>query len=246
MELIKQEVLDSMMERVSELEKLGQLDLPKDYSAGNALRAAWLHLQQMTGKDAGGAVKPILNLVTETSVVSALMKMVIDGLSVSKNQGAFIAYGNELKWQVEYQGRILMAKRQGLRNVQANVIYEGDEFSYVINMDGTKTIVKHDQKFENIDNTKIKGAYAVCSTEFRTWAEVMTSDQIKAAWNMAKGGITKAHREFPDQMACKTVISRALKTMVNSASDEHLFDEAPQFEVVEQIQAALPEQVTPF
>lgn len=54
----------------------------------------------------------------------------------------------------------------------------------------------------------------------------MTINQIKKAWAMgATGGNSQAHRDFPDQMAKKTVISRALKVIINSSNDAYLFSE---------------------
>ena len=48
-------------------------------------------------------------------------------------------------------------------------------------------------------------------------------EQIRNAWNMGamKGG-SPAHKNFPDQMAIKTVKSRAVKSFINSSNDEDL------------------------
>ncbi|RZM21724.1 MAG: hypothetical protein EOO88_31790, partial [Pedobacter sp.] len=53
--------------------------------------------------------------------------------------------------------------------------------------------------------------------------EIMTLPQIHKAW--AQGGskgASPAHKNFPDQMAEKTVINRALKIEVGSTDDSTL------------------------
>lgn len=53
----------------------------------------------------------------------------------------------------------------------------------------------------------------------------MTIQQIKQAWMQgAMKGQSGAHKNFTDQMAKKTVISRALKLYISSSDDEYLLD----------------------
>jgi recombination protein RecT len=104
------------------------------------------------------------------------------------------------------------------------VIYEGDVFEYGIGPDGRKKIIKHEQKLENINLAKIKGAYATVIRKDCVDVEIMTFDQIKKSWAMNKAGITPAHTNFPDQMAEKTVMNRALKLLINSSDDSSLME----------------------
>jgi len=49
--------------------------------------------------------------------------------------------------------------------------------------------------------------------------------QIRAAWQMGHGGgATKAHKNFTDQMAIKTVINRACKLYISTSDDGGLVD----------------------
>lgn len=53
----------------------------------------------------------------------------------------------------------------------------------------------------------------------------MTIQQIKQAWMQgAMKGQSGAHKNFTDQMAKKTVISRALKLYISSSDDEYLLE----------------------
>lgn len=224
-------IVDQVEAKIGELQKCQQLDLPKDYSAANALRGAWLVLQETVDKDK----KPVLESCSKESISLALYSMVIQGLSVVKKQGAFIPYNGKLQFQREYAGTLALAKRYSdVKDVTANVIYKGDVFEYAILPDGKKKIVKHDQKIENIKPENIIGAYATAIRESGNDVEIMTYDQIKAAWSMSKGGLTPAHQKFPDQMAEKTVINRLLKPLINSSDDEALFDDNNSYEKKEQ------------
>ena len=184
---------------------------------------AWFALQEV--KDKNG--KPALEVCTKDSIANALLKMAIQGLSVWKKQGDFIVYGNKLSFEREYHGTIALALRTGVVTgvPEAEVIYEGDIFKYRI-VNGKKEIIEHSQELENIDINKIKGAYAVVPLkdgEFHT--EVMTIQQIKQAWMQgAMKGQSGAHKNFTDQMAKKTVISRALKLYISSSDDEYLLE----------------------
>lgn len=220
LQLAEKNISDSVLARVNQLTETGGLVLPKDYSAANAIRYAWLQLSQMTDREG----KKILDKVTKESVSQALFQMVQQGLSTAKNQGYFIPYGNTLSFSRNRYGTEAIAKRiKPDLCTSANVIFEGDVFEYRIDTTtGKKVVTNHEQKFENIDINKIKGAYAVVDGELT----VMTIAQIRQAWNQGRQkGQSDAHKNFTDEMCIKTVIGRALKTFVNSSDDAYLYDE---------------------
>jgi recombination protein RecT len=212
-------IADQVLAKVSDFEQTGALTIPKDYVPANALKSAWLILQNV--KDRNG--KPALEVCTKESVANSLFEMVTQGLNPMKKQGDFIIYGNQLQWQREYTGNIALAKRYGnLKEIHANVIYENDVFEYSIDSTtGRKVVTKHEQKLENIDNAKIRGAYAVSVFDDNTTdMEPMTMAQIKAAWNQgAAKGNSGAHTNFTDQMCKKTVINRACKIIFRESDD---------------------------
>ena len=215
-------VLDGVIKRVSQLQELGELKLPKDYAAENAARGAWLILQEQTTRDN----KRVLDVATQHSIANAMFDMLIQGLSVTKKQGDFILYGNKLKFQREYHGNKALAKRfGGVAEVSHNTVYEKDEFEYIIKPDGRKEITKHEQKMQNIDMDKIVGAYAVVKfNDGTTDAEVMTMKQIRQSWMQgATKGQSPAHKNFPDMMAEKTVANRLLTSIINASDDAAIF-----------------------
>jgi len=218
----QKDISDLVLSKVEAFTSTGDLVLPSDYSAGNALKAAMIILKEV--KDRNG--KNALEVCTQHSIAEAMLKMIVEGLSPLKKQGYFIVYGNALTWSRSYQGSMALAKRVGnVKTIVANVIYEEDSFEYQINSNtGYKEIVEHSQDIENIDNNKIKGAYAVVVYNDGTKdLEIMTISDIKTAWNQgASKGNSPAHNKFTQEMAKKTVINRACKTPINSSSDANL------------------------
>lgn len=221
--LIERTLADSVLARVKEYENAGALMLPKDFSAGNALKAAWLQLTQTENKDG----KPVLTLVTKESIATALLDMVVQGLNPLKKQCYFICYGDKIQMQRSYQGSIAVAKRvSNLKEINAQCIYENDEFSYEVEPGtGLLRLISHVQKFENIDPNKIKGCYCVAIfNDGRIELTVMNIAQIRLAWKQGfGGGNTKAHNNFTDEMCKKTLYNRATKTIINSSDDSALF-----------------------
>lgn len=218
-------ISEQVLSRIEQFQKDGSMILPKNYSVENHMKSAWLALQEVEDKEHHKA----LQICTKESIANSLLDMVLQGLSVSKNQGYFIVYGNKLVFKRSYFGTIALAKRAGgmVSEPVANVIYEGDDFLYEIDPKTAKVaIVKHSQKLENIDNSKIKGAYALVTlADGTTQVTIMSMQQIRAAWGQgATKGNSPAHKNFAEEMAKKTVIGRACKAIINSSDDAWLYD----------------------
>lgn len=230
---INNQFIDKLGEQLRGKEKLG-LSFPKNYSVENALNAAYLMLKDATVKKNEGSYKepkwveyPLLSRVTPNSVASSLMDMTVQALNPIKKQCYFVERAGKLTLMRSYQGTKAVAKRVGIKKIASEIIYEGDIFEYHIK-DGVKYIDEHKQDFMNIDNTKIKGAYTILTLEDgSTYAEIMNINQIKTAWkkgNYKEEKTDSVHAEFSDQMAKKTVESRACKNFINSSDDSDLLD----------------------
>ena len=227
-------VTDKVLTRIKELEGAGDITMPPQYSYANALKSAFLILSEQTVKVKDGNKESnvaVLQACSQNSIINTLLDMTIQGLSPSKKQCYFIPFGGKLTLMKSYLGNITATKRlKGVKNVFANIIYENDEFAYELDLTtGLKKITKHNQSFENIDITKIKGAYAVVVMEDGlNYIEVMNMNQIKSSWSMGKSYqySTKekptTHDKFSDEMAKKTVINRACKNFVCTSDDSDL------------------------
>ena len=212
-----------VLAQVTEMQQVGAIDLPSDYSAANALKAAWFTLLVTEDRNK----KPVIETCTPESICNSLLEMVTQGLNPAKKQCAFIAYGTTLQLQREYFGTIALAKRYypTIVDVTKNVIYEKDVFKYEINpLTGRKKVIEHTQVLENVDIDKIRGAYAtVIFADGSSDMEPMSMAQIRKAWGQgATNGASPAHKNFPDQMAMKSAVNRLLKPYINASDDSEL------------------------
>ena len=220
-------VTDSVLNQIKKLEQGGNILFPPNYSPENALKSAWLKLQTVEDRNK----KKALTVCTQASVANALLDMVVQGLTPAKNQCYFIVYGQTLQLSRSYMGTVAVTKRLSeVKDVFANIIYNDDTFQYTIDLEtGLKVISKHEQDFKNIDITKIAGAYCVITRNDKpTIVEAMNIDQIKQAWGQGTAyasGKSKAHKNFTDEMAKKTVINRTCKMLFNTSDDSDLMIE---------------------
>lgn len=218
----KREMVDSVLSKIASMEEAGEISFPPDYNPGNALRSAWLQIQETKNLDN----RPALEVCTKDSIANALLNTVIQGLSPAKKQIYYIVYGNQLQAQRSYFGTVAVTKRvPGVKDVWADVVYEGDTFRAEKDC-GNWRIVEHDSSLENIDPEKIKYAYAVVEREGKEpYTEIMTWAQIQKSWAKSRNSKQTVHKEFPDQMAKRTVINRACKMFFNTSSDaDHLIE----------------------
>jgi len=216
------EITGLVLNRINTFVEAGELVLPKDYSPANALKAAWLILQETQDSNK----QPVLVSCSQESIANSLLKMVVWGLSPLKKQGDFIPYAGKLDFVPEYTGNIVLAKRYGglAENPVANAIYKGDVFEFTIDpATGRKTVTKHEQKLENLGG-EVVGAYCTYKeVNGNVNTEIMNILQIKNAWNQRKGnGLSPAHTNFSDEMAKKTVINRAMKLLIRGAADGNI------------------------
>ena len=226
--------IDGLSMQLQEKTKYG-LSFPADYNPTNALMGAYLIMKETTDKNG----KCILESCSQASIANSLMDMATLGLNASKKQGYFIAYGGKCQFQKSYFGNITLARRNGLKTINAEIIYDGDTFKYDIE-NGMKFIDVHEQDFMNIDNDKILGAYAVAvMDDGRKVVEVMNINQLKKAWNQRMGGLkedaSSTHMKFKDQMAKKTVINRLCKLIGNTSTDGNISEISDRLDEVAEV-----------
>lgn len=238
---IKEETLDAVSKRIKSLQANGEIHFPPDYSPQNALKSAWLILQETRDKDKNLA----LEICTKASILNSLMDMVITGLNPAKNQGYFLAYGKQLAFQRSYFGSMALAKRvdDKIEDIIAEPVYETDTLEYEI-VRGRKNITKHTQTLEAVNVGEIKAAYCMVIDKngevIKT--DLMTFEEIKKSWTKSKmypvnkDGSLKpgtVHDEFTADMCRRTVINHACKPIINSSDDKHLKIAAMRSEVVQ-------------
>ncbi|AMM98471.1 recombinase RecT [Bacillus pumilus] len=216
---LQKNITDDVNNSLSRLKDEG-LVLPSNYNASNALKSAFFKLQELKDKDG----RPALESCSRESIANSLLDMVVQGLSPAKTQCYFIPYGKQLQLNRSYFGTQAVLKRlTNVKDIWANVIFEGDVFDYEID-GGREKLIKHETKFENRDKPII-GAYAVVKTiDDMELLTIMTKKEIETSWSQAK---TKAvQNKFPQEMAKRTVINRAAKNFINTSDDSDLLVQA--------------------
>ena len=230
--LIKKDTVDVVANRVRKFQENGELHFPANYSPENAMKAAWLAVQETVDRNS----KPALEVCTRDSIANALLNMVVQGLNPVKKQCYFIVYGNKLVLQRSYFGAMHIAKTvdPNIADIVAEVIYEGQTFKYA-KKNGRNYIVEHQMQLGD-DSKPIVGAY--CQVLYKDGTEsatVMSISEIMSAWSKSpthpidQNGELKAnstHAQFSGEMAKKTVINRACKSIINSSGDDSLLIEA--------------------
>jgi recombination protein RecT len=227
--VVKKETIDIVTAKVKEFQNNGELLFPANYIPENALKSAWLMLQDTQDKDKN----PALDVSTKDSIANALLSMVVQGLNPDKKQCYFIVYGKKLQMQRSYFGSMAVAKSvdTNIDEIYGLAVYEGDELEYEIRR-GKRYITKHTQKLENVKKDKIVATYAcVLYLDGKEEYVIMTMDEIKQAWKQSKmfpideKGNIKAgstHDKFTADMCIKTVINKACKPIINSSSDKNI------------------------
>lgn len=214
-------IADVVQNRVNELVQGGRLNLPANYSVGNAMSSAWLILQSVVDKDK----KPALEVCTKESVVNALLDMAILGLNPAKQQGYFIAYGNRLAWSTSYFGnQAAVSRLKGFEDLpRAALIYDGDTVELGHDEFGEEYVVKHETTWTNKLKGTIVGAYATIKFNSHPRCQVMTMAEIRESWAMSK--TNKEHKEFTGEFAKRTVLNRLLKNILKTSTDDDVVAE---------------------
>lgn len=209
--MVSKDVSDSILKNFNSLVTQNALKFPKGYNLGNELKLAYLSITN----------DPQKRGCTPNSIGRALTDLVLQGLQIEKNQAYFIKFKNkagqdELKLFRSYFGDVAAAKSTGLvKDISAVEVHKGDKF--VIGIEGDQRVVKDfETSFENLDNPII-GAYAVAT--LRNGEKkycIMTKKEIDTSWNKSKSFDRNVQKDFPQEMAKRTVIRRLVKMIFNT------------------------------
>lgn len=188
------------------------LTLFSDYNLGNAMKGAVLELQQTVNKDG----VPLMQCCTKDSIAQSLLEMVIQGLDITAKQCYFIVRGDKLTMMRSYFGSAKTLKRlPEIKDVWATVVYKGDTFKTGIK-DGRDVVLEHETLFENRDN-EIIGGYAIIEKyNGEKIYTIMTKKEIDTSWSKSSSRDRLVHKEYPQEMAKRTLINRACKMYINT------------------------------
>lgn len=208
-------------EKVQSMVENNQINIPENYSIVNAVQAAYFKLTEVDFKKKTS----LIDSATKESVAFSLQDMAIQALSVAKNQGYFIVYGDKMQFVRSYHGTQAVVKRMnGIKDIWANVIWKGEEFEVEYNERGQLAFKSHkvDWKAATGNKDDIEGAYCIIEREDGIqFLTVMTMDEIKVSWSQSS--MATVQNKYPQEMAKRTVINRAAKAFINTSDDSDLF-----------------------
>lgn len=194
---------DIVINQFGDLIAKGQLEFPKNYNYVSAVKYAALVISQ---------TKSLCDC-TKSSIAQALSDMALQGLDISKKHGYFIKYANELKFFRSYLGDVAAIMQSGfVKAIKALVVYEGDTFETGI-VNDEEVVLCHQTSFAN-KNNPIIGAYAVAILpEGAKIYCIMTKKEIDKSWAKSTNANNTTQRDFPQEMAKRTVIRRLVKML---------------------------------
>lgn len=216
----------SVQKQIDEYCREGKLNIPANYSVGNALKQFQLKVQD----------DEKLMACTTASLAKAMLDMCVLGLNISKTQCYCIPYANKAQLSVSYLGKVAIAKRidPTISDIFGRVVKEGEEFDFEDELEGYSRILKHKRTLESMSSKNILAAYAtvVYNDGKPNRSMIMTFDRIKKSWEMSKtnpidqnGNVkpSSTHGKYTEDMAIRTVIAAICKPIIATSSDLDLF-----------------------
>ena len=192
------------------------LALPEGYNAGTALKLAFLKIKETVDKNGKNA----LEVCTTDSVSRSLLDMCIQGLDPSKRQCYFIVYGNQLSLFRSYFGTQAALRRAvpSVYKIVTDLVHHGDQVEWAVSQFGERYVSRIvTDPFTNMDKPVSFGYCNIFDKDGNILGSTLMSwEQIQTSWKKTRtGGATQ--KEFPEEMAKRTLINRASKHILNSS-----------------------------
>lgn len=192
------------------------LAVPEGYNVGNEVASLMFAISQT--KDKSG--KSVFEVCSPDQIMNQVRDCVLNGLSISKKHVWPIIYGGKLSLQVSVYGKVAAFKYLFPDyEIGVNVLYEGDTYDYCTDdIANYNYITNVHSSLENRDK-KIIAAYGSIydtRTKERIYGCVMTWAEIQKNWSKSKNTDNSVQKDFPQEMAKRTLINRMVKMYVNS------------------------------
>ena len=191
-----------------------KITVPEGYNVSNEITMALMMIAQTNDKNG----RPALETCTRESIMTQLRLMAQNGLSMAQKQCYPIVRGTKLCIDISYFGTISIIKRlMPGYDVRANVIYKDDTYDYIWNEETQHYQVTNIKSSSENRDKPIVGAYGTMfdkATGKVIFSEVMSWKEILTSWSHAK--TDKVQKEFPQEMAKRTLIQRMCKLFLNT------------------------------
>jgi recombinational DNA repair protein RecT len=211
-ELAKSTLVEEVaLAKINQYMDLGMV-LPDGFNPANSLKKARLMLNDMK---VGG--KPVLEVVSQASIIQCLIDACCKGLDFSENQIYFIPRQNTMTTMESVYGRIARAKRAS-KNYKPIVqyVHEDDVFEIGVNVENGQTVIKkHETSLENLDKPIIAAYTYVTDDKGDTEVYIMTKREWLTSWKKSSNGCAVA-KEFERDMIFRSIIKKSTKSLVNA------------------------------
>jgi recombination protein RecT len=165
---------------------------------------------------------PVLAKCDAQSVFTAMMACVHLDLMPNTPEGYayIIPYGQQAQFQLGYKGLCELAYRSGvIKYINAELVFPQDSFEVEL---GTERTMTHKPNYavDRTDYNKCNFVYATAKlSNGETVFEVMNKQDVERTRKTSKAGMSGPWKDWPDQMAKKTVVKRLLKLLPSSNAD---------------------------
>lgn len=211
-ELTKSTLVEEVaLSKINSYIELG-MTLPEGFNPANSLKKARIMLNDMKVNG-----KPVLEVVSQASVIQCLIDACCKGLDYSESQVYFIPRNGVMTNLESVYGRIARAKRAS-KNYKPIVqyVHEGDDFEIGVNVETGQTIIKkHETSIENLDKPIIAAYAYVADDSGNTEIYIMTKREWLTSWKKSSNGCAVA-KEFERDMIYRTIVKKSTKSLVNA------------------------------
>ena len=211
-ELTKSTLVEEVaLSKINSYIELG-MTLPDGFNPANSLKKARIMLNDMKVNG-----KPVLEVVSQASVIQCLIDACCKGLDYSESQVYFIPRNGVMTNLESVYGRIARAKRAS-KNYKPIVqyVHEGDDFEIGVNVETGQTIIKkHETSIENLDKPIIAAYAYVTDDSGNTEIYIMTKREWLTSWKKSSNGCAVA-KEFERDMIYRTIVKKSTKSLVNA------------------------------
>lgn len=155
--------------------------------------------------------KPDLAKFGQPKIMAGLMRGAMLGLDFYNHEAYLIGYGSDLQYQTSYIGAQKLIKKYAIhkvKNIYAELVREDDVFETGI-VENKRYVTFKPKAF---NNKPVIGVFAVVEfVDGDILVETMNNDEIESVRKKSKMGNAGAWKEFPGEMAKKSVIRRLCK-----------------------------------
>lgn len=144
-----------------------------------------------------------------TSVLTALMTCSACGIEPDGRNAHLIPYGTTCQLIIDFKGYVILAKRNGLKNIFGDVVCQNDTFEW--NRDESGLHFNHEYDFKK-PRGEMYAAYVIWNEASGDFCgEIMQKEEIDAIRKRSRSSGSGPWVSDYNEMAKKTVIRRASK-----------------------------------